>query len=140
MKIDFPGSARPQFYDRNPSTVNIQFNASSISPHATTQRASTTVPSQRRGLIAAMAVGAWRDNTPSTVDSFFVVVNVQGGSVIARLSRADSARSAPDGFLASQGWGPSVNDGDVVEIITQDDSTAGSVDYATYVTIMLFDE
>jgi hypothetical protein len=121
-------------------TVWVGWNGSGIAPHAATQRATYTVPSNYRARAAYISLYVVRTTAPSTAGEsrVYVTVTPAGGSETTILisgintnsvgARAGTAHS--DGFV--------LKGGDVLKIYSSDASTGGNNEYLAQIQLVLW--
>jgi hypothetical protein len=136
------GGARPQWFDRNPTSIIKAYN-NTLAPHGATERWTYTVPANRRALIELLQCGAKRISvagTPAAVQ-VYVKVTPNGGSdtytLYADLTSADNAIGSKEA-LSSQGT-IALEAGDLIHGSTSDGSTTGTVEYVLTAKITEFD-
>ena len=142
-RISSPVSSRPEYFDRNPSTQTLAFRSEGVAPHASTQRATYTVPTGNNGFIESVIHDVFRATaagTGATLAGFTQHTPSGGAGVaiqVARLLAEQNSIGDRDKFAL--GTNMLILAGDQVEITTVDSSTTGTVSYDLMIKITEFD-
>ena len=140
MKLYGAQSAGNNPIDRKPTQVQLQYSATGVAPHAATQRATYTVPANRKAQITGIKVFAMRLTAAGAVGivQAYVQYTPSGGTAgILALAQFDT-NSVGDKDKDSQPAQHTMSAGDILAIFTADGSTTGTVNYDEYVTIIEF--
>jgi len=131
VRVGFPGGPRLEWYDRNPLTRTQIWVGLGIAPHAVTDRGSYTVPTGKKAFLETAFCSARRATAPTT--------SGRVGSAIYYTPSAGSPgymlqtpfnNAAVDSFQAQVvGQAGCLVAGDIVGLITLDESTGGTCDY-----------
>jgi hypothetical protein len=141
MKLGSLSSARPVYYDRNPTTTSISYVAGSVAPHAETQRAVTTIASGKKAFVDSVSLSSVR-TTAATVVSIqytFAAYGAGGGAGTPFLIRPMFNNTVGAEGIITLGGSVAAFASDTLSLYTQDASTGGTYNYYMYVRILLFD-
>lgn len=130
MRFFFIGGARPEAWDRNPSTQGNTYSANGVAPHALTNRISYTAPAGKKARLmhscmtmlrvtAAAPVGKWECNvTPFN----------SAAVIFTAMSRASLGNVVGDSIFQNVGLCGMILPGDSIRGQTGDASTGGTID------------
>jgi hypothetical protein len=135
MKLDYPGAARPDPWDRNPNVPAVWFSAA-VAPHGTTQRLTYTVPVQRKTLISGFFLYNSRLVVATTDGDLVWTIRKNGVAMLTITLRLPTANQNYQVALPSQLY---LAPGDSLEVLTSDSSTGGQVYWSTTIFAMEFD-
>lgn len=136
MRILYPiYNARP-FYDREATQIVVNYNAASVLPHALIQRDTYTVPAGKKAKITGMQVFAVRNAAATVGDVVGLYFEANVASVPYKLLEA-KYYSISSGFWSGFTLSESIwlDTGDLLRIMSVDESTDGSNDFNAWATI-----
>lgn len=126
MRVTSPATARPWYYDRNPSpralTCNTTFGAAAA---AATVRATRTVPAGKKAYVEFVNLGIWNSSATGLNNNVLLqVLMTQGGSseVVAQNGMANGQTGY--GVPVAFGGAGELNAGDVIELRDLSDNNA----------------
>jgi len=135
VRVGFPGGPRLEWYDRNPIAKSQAYNGSGVAPHSMTVRATYTVPTGKKALIA-FAEGVIVRVTAATAVGW-VEVLVQGANNEAfRLNHINNTVNSYEQGRTYVGY--VLLAGQDINLQTQDLSTGGTLSYNVFITSMEF--
>lgn len=125
------------YYDRNPLTVGIAYDAGAVAPHSQTQRAIYTVPASRKAKVSSSFCHIMR--VTAAAPASYTDIRIKDGS--GRLTNFCKLRSNGVGDKDSMFKGNEIEllAGQTIEIDTEDYSTGGTVDYLASIFLTEFD-
>jgi len=129
-------SARPEWYDRNPSQAGIYYSQTNIAPHGNTVRATYTAPSGKKAFVAAGQLDVRRRTAATTLGMVLASLTFAGTIGFQALhenNTVDSRRSIETSV------GGVLFAGQALQLQTQDGSTGGAMDYILTALIVEFD-
>jgi len=140
VRVGFPGGPRLEWYDRNPSTQLLWYGGAGIAPHGLIARATYTVPTGKKAFLEYGIVVAIRATAPTTAGRVTTQITItpSGGSAAgflvirwtsAVLDYHESMNVGNAGALAA---------GDMIQVMTADLSTGGTLDYSAGVKLTEF--
>ena len=126
MEINYPAGTRSFWHDRNATTITTSITAALVAPHAATVRASYTVPASRRLVFGNISNSVIRDGVATTAGMVAAWINLAGVEtvVLTHLSNVLGASNRAD-----VGAGTIIQAGTVVQSVTADPSTLGTMRY-----------
>jgi hypothetical protein len=129
------GASRPAYYDRNPLAVYQSYSSNAIAPAAVVVRATYTVPSGKKAFCETLHGFARRRTAAAPVGTWSVGINVtpSGGSNTTILYKRDTKNVIDDQKEFTISPFGELGAGDKIDLITEDLSTGGTVDY-TFIT------
>lgn len=137
-RLEAPTSGRPFYFDRTPLTVRVIFFAEGVAPHATTIRATYTVPANRKAFAEAVQLSIARATAPGTDGRAVINLRSDSGTFLAaNLWEEDNA--AKDRVDLTFGATMTRLAGDEVAIDTSDVAITGTVNYNGVATITEYD-
>lgn len=143
-RVDYPGAARPPYYDRNPSHQFLGYGAIHLPQHASTVRATHTISSGSKAYLESAYLDIVLSLTVNSNNLKQLTVGFipSGGSsqVLMRVRLQDNHQTVGD--RATETWGLSLLglEGDTFEIVTEDLSTDSDADYQGNIKLTEFDE
>lgn len=132
--------ARPAYIDRTPGNATQVYGLTSVAPHAATQRASFTVPANRRAAFEDAFVDVHRQTAAGTPALFKneVGFTASGGSR-GVLAKAAGASNVVDAYVNDKLPATKyLQAGDAVDSTTADASTTGTIEYNGTLAVMQF--
>jgi len=128
-------SARPEWYDRNPSQAGINYTATNVAPHGSTVRATYTVPSGKKAFVAAAELDVRRRTAATTLGSVLAWLTFGGilGLQVLHENNTVDARRSIETYL-----GGVLFAGQSLQLSTWDASTGGAMDYVLTTIIVEF--
>lgn len=144
MRLFNVRSGRAVYYDRNPADISLGFSGTDVVPHAETQRASYTVPTDKKAFLEQGITDMVRTAAAGTPGQSitFMQHTPDGGSAISYLQARLTPNFNSIGDRDKQLVGTSllILEADLLEIVTQDLAVTGTVTYATALKLTEFDE
>lgn len=140
MRYSNPTAARGAYHDRSAVNVTRSYNALNVAPHGLTVRASYTVPAYHIAMIDLVSLATMRNTVATTpaVYQAFLRYTPSAGSPIDMLQCA-TAQNSTNVFTTLNLSGAGVLlPGDVIELLTTDGSTGGTVHYNAILKILQF--
>jgi hypothetical protein len=140
MKLASLSGARPQYYDRNATGINLLFDSGGIAPHGTTVRATTTIASGKKALVEQQFLYMVREFTPVSLGMAMSTIYVTIGGTSTALGRASiisfTANTINTTLIGSQ---TTLYAGETYRLETLDGSSGGSILYTIAMKGTLFD-
>lgn len=131
MQVNSPSSSRAAWYDRNPSMLVLNYQASSIAPHAETIRWSYIVPSGRKAIIEAIVVHLIRTTVATSINEYGAYVRaVLPNNYNAQVRLIDTLVNTQYYNVNDEFAGAlTLFEADTLQAVTYDGSTGGTVSY-----------
>jgi len=126
VRVGFPGGPRLEYYDRNPQEVSITFGAADIAPHATTTRATYTVPTGKKAMVMSGYSEMLRKTAATAVGNSYAIIKRAALYLIGLFMRKNTVG---DQVNEAIGINAMLLAGQALELVTSDASTAGTIDY-----------
>lgn len=128
MRIGQINQGRPQYYDRNPTQVEVTFNGGGIAPHVATTRASYTVPTNRKAYVEITQGYVQRDTAaaPAARSRFEVQETPSGSGAFGLAEVSISTNAVGDQAILQSLSSFMLGAGDLHALATQDASTGGT--------------
>lgn len=131
MRIVQTVPARPMYYDREVINQSIRFDASNISPHSITLRATYTVPSGKKAMLEFVTVGWRRISIASTPGSIWLYVQYipsagEGTYLYRNVFVTNDMSICVNDVVTNFGV---MKEGDKIEFYTADNSSGGTCSY-----------
>ena len=125
-------ASRPEYYDRNPTTIALSYNAAGVAPHANTTRVTYTVPSLRKAFVEMVYVTGIRDSAAGAASYMQVrsTITPSGGANQVILDGIAINNTVGNGSQCGPGAIGALLAGDLVSTTTLDASTGGSYIYS----------
>lgn len=143
MRLQAPTSSRPLYYDRNPSDQTLIFISEGLAPHASTQRAIYTVPTDNKAYAELSQVDVNRSSAAGTPETLVLSSQItpSGGAAVALQTARlwDNNNTIGDRDKNISGTMLLLLDGDAYHIDSGDGSTTGTVDYEARAKLTEFD-
>lgn len=133
--------ARPQFYDRNPGSILIDYSATGVAPHALTVRSTYTVPVARKAYLESGEMKLNRGTRPTGVLApirgwIKGVVSANAGTILTLVLLTSAKYKSTQASLSSQ---ITMLPGDSITLETQDTNTGGTADLDLSAKLMEYD-
>lgn len=138
MKLTHVLQSRPAWWDRNPVITGIDYNAQ-VGPHAQTTRATYTAPGGKKALITSQRAGLIRAAVAGTVGFADAVTQIDVAVVVDMLVAGLLNNVTGDREYLGTGQAGLLASGDVVRILTSDQSITGNHIFDVGVTLTEFD-
>jgi hypothetical protein len=141
MRTGQPIIGRPAWYDRNPSSQWLSYQANNVAPHSITQRWVYTVPSGKKAILEFAACYVRRSAAATTVGRVQVDIWItpSGGSV-KKISLAQLlTNNVGDMDRMDLGQSLILNAGDKIEGYSEDASTGGTTNILIAAKLTEFD-
>lgn len=126
-----------EYYDRNPVSSGIGYDAGGIPPHGSTVRSLYTVPANKKAFVAACIVNITRDAVAITPS--FVLCRIQDNSSRHTAFARIYSNNIGDKDNMATGQSLTLLSGASINITTWDNSIGGSVAYVASAFITEFD-
>jgi hypothetical protein len=140
MKLGSLAGARPNYYDRNASAINLLYDAGGIVPHVITIRATTTIAAGKKALVEQQSLYMIRQTAPIIHGLAFATIYVTAAGTDTALGRASIAsavvHTTSSVVIASQA---TLYAGETYRLETLDASTDGTILYTIAMKGTLFD-
>ncbi len=120
------GQSRLSYYDRNLVLRVLVFQIDNLVPHGLTTRDTYTVPVGKKFIIAAVQVSLRRNTAAAPVGMAQAYATIGGVRVCQAWINNNNVDARHDAILSSQNV---VSEGLVVNLVTSDSSTGGTIDY-----------
>jgi hypothetical protein len=127
---------RLAYYDRAPTNTALNFQVNAVTPHATTTRATYTVPTARKAIVTGGTMGWRRVTAAGTPSSFSNQLAAPSGFLAQASSLTNTVDKSTDLTVSS---GQVALAGQSIAFTTSDASTTGTVDYYGVCGILEFD-
>jgi len=139
LNVDLSTKARLQpWYQTNFTTTSIQYDGGAIAPHASTVRATYTVPASRIAVITGSSAMFNRVVAATVADR--TLIRAEATIPAAYILFVQSWNIAVDTYRQSAvGQGMILKASDAIRIVTGDGCTGGSCDYKSSIALMVFD-
>lgn len=141
MRFYTASPSRPAYYDRNPAVQFAAYSASAVAPHTATVRATYTVPTGKKAYLESLLCRARRNAAASAVGQqiAYAQYTPSGGAasifIMAELFNNTVGATA----FVNQGQSGLMAAGDIIDLVTVDNSTTGSGDYNLAARIVQYD-
>ncbi len=141
MKVIQTFSARPDWYDRNPSSALWEVELVGIAPHSETVRGTYTVPSGKLAVVDIVYLEIMRTDVPDAVGRAALrLLYSDDGATWRTIAKADLKTAEMFGIDKVHLTGLGIfMPGDSFRITTFDGSTGGECYYNAVVKIFTFD-
>lgn len=140
MRLEQVYAALPAYFDRNPQAEHLYYSDTGVSPHSLTVRATYTVPANKKAIVSEIYLAVMRYDVATTylVPAIFVRYTPSGGTArfIASASRHDNKRWEWTKIHLTNVL--IMEEGDKLELLTEDGSTGGTCQYHGNVCIYQF--
>jgi len=143
MRVGQLQPSRPVYYDRNPISQTINYDASAVAPHADTVRGTYTVPSGKKAYLETV----WLHTLVATVAApaglkrtrILLVIATGGTSTLDDAVLAAVENTAGNKEHVSYQGSLLMMVSDVLELHTEDGGTGGTVDHRMAAKFVEFD-
>ena len=141
MDVNSTPAYRSAPYDRTPLSGAIGYVAAAIAPHAFVERASYTVPANRKAVVTAASLTAMRQTVAGTSGLVGVelIITPSGGSSVRAFYIPLLSNTAGDYASKEIPVNIYLVEGDEIAIYTNDVSTTGTIHYAAGIMYTEFD-
>jgi len=130
-----PKSSQLAWYDREPIDRTIGYSGSGIAPHTATVRASYTVPTGKKVFVGGLFSAVRRATAATTLGLVMVYANWQAALCYFRYHINNTVDSLDQG---NHTIGAVLLEGQVMQLMTWDTSTGGTIDYRMGVVLTEF--
>lgn len=115
------------WYDRNPLSIQLEYEPHLFTPHGEIPRATYKVPKKRNAFIVALDVGAERKTAADTGEIWWICIAINGGVLIRAFSNDNTPGARVHKSLAGAGI---LLSEEIITLNTRDVSDGGTVFYA----------
>lgn len=133
-----PGGSRADYYDRNSLEKGFAIQGNGDAPHSTLVRGSYTVPTGKKAFVSGLDIMVER-HTAATAASRSQCVARRGSVEMCKCLLWGATNNAGDRMAKTVGTSFIALEGTTIDVITNDVSTGGTVNYYGTVVIMEFD-
>jgi len=141
MRLQHVLVTRPDWFDRNPTAQSGGYVASSVAPHALTQRWTYTVATGKKAILQTAICIVQRDSVASVLgaQSSYMRYIPSGGSAVRPLYAYNTSNTLSAAQSNNIGATMALLAGDQIDGSTLDDSTGGTGFYLTSFQGIQFD-
>ena len=139
MRVSSYAVARPNYYDRNATSVTAAYESANIAPHGVTDRWTYTVAAGSKLIVETLILSNFRATVATASGAIYVYVVVQSGASQTRLGHIGGYNTTVgDQKFQLVAWGTTIYGAEQITGTTGDYSTGGTTAFVVDLKATLF--